>query len=74
MPIVHVNVWKGFGKENAKFVIQKITKVFVDMGIPADAVEVIVHEIEKSHWGVGGEPASEKLKDVMPPKLTVISG
>ena len=67
MPIVHVNVWKGFGKENAKIVIQKITKVFVDMGIPTDAVEVILHEIEKSHWGVGGEPASEKLKDVMPP-------
>ena len=44
----------------------KKTKVFVDMGIPADAVEVIVHEIEKSHWGVGGEPASEKLKDVHP--------
>jgi 4-oxalocrotonate tautomerase len=67
MPIVHVNVWKGFGKENAKLVIQKITKVFVDMDIPADAVEVIVHEIEKSHWGVGGEPASEKLKDVKMP-------
>ena len=67
MPIVHVNVWKGFGKENAKLVIQKITNVFVDMGIPADAVEVIVHEIEKSHWGVGGEPASEKLKDVKMP-------
>ncbi len=67
MPIVHVNVWKGFGTENAKIVIQNITKVFVDMGIPAEAVEVIVHEIEKSHWGVGGEPASEKLKDVMMP-------
>jgi len=64
MPIVHVNVWKGFGKERAKLVIQKITKVFVDMDIPADAVEVIVHEIERSHWGVGGEPASEKFKDI----------
>ena len=66
MPIVHVNVWKGFGKEKAKIVIQKITKVFVDMDIPADAVEVIVHEIQRSHWGVGGEPASEKFKDIAP--------
>jgi phenylpyruvate tautomerase PptA (4-oxalocrotonate tautomerase family) len=32
-------------------------------------VEVIVHEIQKSHWGVGGEPASEKLKDESLPKL-----
>jgi len=64
MPIVHVNVWKGFGAEKAKAVIQKITEVFVELGIPAHAVEVIVHEIQKSHWGIGGEPASEKFKDM----------
>ncbi len=66
MPVVHVNVWEGFGKEKAKTVIQNITKVFVDLGIgiPADAVEVIVHETPKSHWGIGGEPASEKFKDL----------
>jgi len=28
MPIVQVNVWKGFGEEKAKTVIQNITKVF----------------------------------------------
>ena len=63
MPIVHVNVWKGFGQEKTKTVIQKITKVFVDLGIPEQAVEVIVHEIPKSHWGIGGAPASEKFKE-----------
>ena len=63
MPIVHVNVWKGFGEEKIKTVIQNITKVFVDLGVPAHAVEVIVHEIPKSHWGIGGEPASEKFRD-----------
>jgi 4-oxalocrotonate tautomerase len=49
-----------------KVVIQNITQVFVDLGVPVYAVEVIVHEIPKSHWGIGGEPASEKLKDVSP--------
>jgi 4-oxalocrotonate tautomerase len=39
----------------------------VDMGIPKHAVEVLVHEIPKSHWGVAGEPASEVLKDEAPP-------
>jgi len=63
MPNVHVNVWEGFGKEKAKVVIQKITQVFVDLGIPQQAVEVIVQEIPKSHWGIGGEPASEKFKE-----------
>lgn len=63
MPIVHVNVWEGFGEEKTKTVIQKVTRVFVDLGVPAHAVEVIVHEIPKSHWGIGGEPASEKFKE-----------
>jgi len=66
MPIVHVNVWEGFGTEKAKITIRNITHVFVDMGIPEHAVEVVVHEIQKSHWGIGGEPASEKFKDVSP--------
>lgn len=67
MPVVHVNVWEGFSQEKIKTVIQNITKVFVDIGIPAHAVEVIIHEIKKTHWGIGGEPASEKLKNVSPP-------
>ena len=68
MPIIHVNVWEGFGQEKAKTVIRNITRVFEDLGIPQYAVEVIVHEIKKSHWGIGGEPASEKFKDEKPPR------
>ena len=66
MPIVHVNVREGFGREKAKTVIQDITKVFVNLGIPSQAVQVVVHEIQKTHWGVGGEPASERFKDTSP--------
>ncbi|MEM2430711.1 MAG: tautomerase family protein [Candidatus Bathyarchaeia archaeon] len=43
------------------------TKVFVELGVPAETVEVIIHEIPKNSWGVGGELASEKLRDVQPP-------
>ncbi|MCS7108742.1 MAG: 2-hydroxymuconate tautomerase family protein [Sulfolobales archaeon] len=67
MPVVHVYVWKGFSNEAKKKVIAGITKVFTDLGIPVHAVEVIIHEIPKEDWGVGGEQASEKLKDVQPP-------
>ena len=63
MPIIHVNVWEGFGEKKAKKVINGITKIFVDLDIPSQAIEVIIHEIPKSHWGIGGEPASEKFKD-----------
>jgi len=64
MPLVQVYVWKGFGEEKAKRVVENITKVFVDLDIPKNAVEVIINEIPKSHWGIGGEPASEKFKDL----------
>ena len=68
MPIVRVDFWEGVGKEQAKKMIRGITDVMVDLGVPEHAVEVIVYEIPKTHWGVGGEPASEKLKDASPPK------
>ncbi len=64
MPIIHANVWTGFGEEPTKKVIKGITKVFTDLGIPEHAIEVLVHEIPKTHWGIGGEPASEKFKDI----------
>lgn len=64
MPVVHVNVWEGFGKEKTRIVIKNITKVLTDLDIPSKAVEVLVHEIPKTHWGIGGIPASEKFKDL----------
>lgn len=67
MPVIHVNVWEGFGAKNAKTVIGGITEVFVDLGIPQRAVEVVIHEVPKSHWGIAGKPASEKLPGEGPP-------
>lgn len=64
MPVIHVNLWKGFGKEKAKTVIKGISKVFVNLGIPINAVEIIIPEIPKSHWGMGGELALEKFKNI----------
>ncbi|MBX5320991.1 MAG: tautomerase family protein [Candidatus Bathyarchaeota archaeon] len=63
MPSVHVFVWEGFGKDKVKTLIREITKIFAGFGIPESAVEIIVQEIPKTHWGIGGEPASEKFKD-----------
>ena len=62
MPMVEVNVWEGFGEENSEQVIEKVTDIFEDMGIPREAVEVIVREVPKSHWGIGGEPCSKRFK------------
>ncbi|MCX8176531.1 MAG: 2-hydroxymuconate tautomerase family protein [Candidatus Bathyarchaeota archaeon] len=67
MPVVHVYVWTGFSSEAKKKVVKGITNVFTEMGIPKEAVEVIIHEVQKENWGVGGEQASEKFKHVKPP-------
>lgn len=68
MPVVHVNVWKGFGEERIKTLIAGITNVFVDLGVPLQAVEVIVHEIPKTHWGIEGKPATESRPGAGPPQ------
>ncbi len=67
MPVVHVMVWKGFSNAAKKRVIEGMTRVFTDLGVPAEAVEVILHEIPKENWGVCGEQASERLKQVQTP-------
>ena len=68
MPVIHVNMWKGISEDKVKEIISGVTKVFTDMDIPARAIEVLVHEIPKSHWGIGGIPAKEALPDSQPPK------
>lgn len=67
MPIVHVYVWSGFSNEAKKKVIAGITELFTEIGIPAEAVEVLIHEVPRENWGVGGEQASEKFKHIQPP-------
>ncbi|MEM2211612.1 MAG: tautomerase family protein [Nitrososphaerales archaeon] len=69
MPIIHVYVWKGFSNNAKKKVIAGITKLFTEIGIPAEGVEVIIHEIPKENWGISGEQTSEseKFKHIQPP-------
>ncbi|MGY0288517.1 MAG: 4-oxalocrotonate tautomerase [Thermoproteota archaeon] len=62
MPVVVVYMWKGVSDNAKKRIIGGITRVFVEIGIPAEAVEVVIEEVPKENWGIGGEQASEKLK------------
>jgi 4-oxalocrotonate tautomerase len=67
MPIVEVKMWKGVSDDAVEHIISGITKVMVELGIPERAVEVIIEEIPKSHWGIGGKPASKGMADTKPP-------
>jgi 4-oxalocrotonate tautomerase len=67
MPIVEVKMWRGTSEEAVERIISGITKVFVELGIPERAVEITVQEIPKTHWGIGGKPASKTMADEKPP-------
>jgi len=61
MPVVRIDLWKGRKKEKKKELIEKVTSVVVDaIGCPIEAVHVIINEVEKDDWGIGGTPASRE--------------
>jgi 4-oxalocrotonate tautomerase len=60
MPVIHVNVWEGFEPQKVRKAIEGIAQVFVHLGMPRHAVEVVVQEIFRSYWGIGGQPAVER--------------
>jgi 4-oxalocrotonate tautomerase len=49
--IVHVKCLESFEEEKIDYIIKNITKVFTDLGVPAQAVEILVHEVPMTHWG-----------------------
>ncbi|PIN86921.1 4-oxalocrotonate tautomerase [Candidatus Woesearchaeota archaeon CG10_big_fil_rev_8_21_14_0_10_44_13] len=63
MPIVQIESWP-IEKEKKPLLIKKITDVFTEMGIPAQAVTVLIHETSLDNWGSGGEQHSVKFKDL----------
>lgn len=63
MPVVNIEMWPVDEEQKPK-IIKKITDSFVDLGIPAEAVTVIIHETHMSNWGTEGIQHSIKFKDL----------
>jgi len=61
LPVVQVNVWSGISLESKKKVVEGITKVLEEIGIPREAVTVIICEEPKENWGTGGKLHSERF-------------
>ena len=62
MPVVQVSVWVGMSKESKRKIVEGITKVFEDIGIPKEAVEIIIYETPKTNWATGGQLHSDSEK------------
>jgi 4-oxalocrotonate tautomerase len=64
MPVVQVFVWSGITKENKKKMIEGMTNVLEELGIPRDAITIIIYEVPKSDWASGGQLHSEKFANL----------
>jgi 4-oxalocrotonate tautomerase len=63
LPLVQVTMWAGMAEDSKKKIAEGMTKVLEDLGVPRDAVHVIIYETPKTNWATGGKLHSEILKN-----------
>ena len=63
MPVVTVEMWEGRTVEQKRQLVEGITESFVQIGVPREALQIIIKDVPKHNWAIGGRLASE-----MPPK------
>ena len=59
MPVVIVEMWEGRTVEQKKQLVEGITSAFADIGIPREAVHIIIKDNPKHNWATGGKLAAE---------------
>ncbi len=62
MPVVQVTVWSGISLENKKKMVEGITKVLENIGIPSQATTIIISEVPKENWASAGKLHSETFQ------------
>ncbi len=60
MPVVTVEMWEGRTPDQKKQLARDLTEAFVKIGVPAEAVHIILKDNPKGNWAIGGKLASEK--------------
>lgn len=59
MPVVIVEMWDGRTIEQKKLLVEGITNSFAKICTPPEVVQVILRDIPKHNWAVGGKLSSE---------------
>lgn len=58
--LINIDLFKGRALVTKKRLYKTIVRNLAPLGIPADHVKIVLHEIPKASWGLrGGLPASE---------------
>jgi 4-oxalocrotonate tautomerase len=59
MPIAQIHILEGRSDEQKETLIREISKaISSSLDAPLASVRVIITEMPKEHFGIGGEPAS----------------
>jgi len=59
MPVVIIEMWEGRTEEQKGRLIKGITRAFEETGVKAEWLNIIIHDVPKSNWGMLGEQASK---------------
>ncbi|MCG8492894.1 MAG: 4-oxalocrotonate tautomerase [Sneathiellales bacterium] len=64
MPLIRVELFEGRSLETKRELIEALTRETVRIaGVSKASVDVIITEVKKENWGIGGEQASVKFPD-----------
>ena len=62
MPVVIVEMWEGRTDEQKAKLVRGITEAFKEIGVAAEHLNIIIHDVPKSNWGTKGEQASKMIR------------
>ncbi len=55
MPLVRIDMWPTVNAAQKKDLIRNVTDAVVDsIGCPEGAVEILLNEVDKTDWAIGG--------------------
>ena len=63
LPVVQVSVWAGISEENKKKIVEGITRVIEEIGVPREAITILIYEVPKTDWASGGQLHSERFQN-----------
>lgn len=60
MPIAQIQVLEGRTTDQIRALVRAVTVAISEsLGVKAESVRVVVTEVSKDHWGIGGSTARE---------------
>ncbi|MBM4763341.1 2-hydroxymuconate tautomerase [Bacillus sp. B15-48] len=64
MPYVQINLTKGRSEDQIERLINEVTKTVSEVAdAPTTAIQVVVNEIELTHWGLAGDSVKKRREN-----------